>query len=1676
MKQSFSKLLAVLLTVSLCVPSFPAERMQAAETDSISWSAEETIPVKSAVSEERSSNFNEGWKFYLGDSSTAQNVNFEDSSWTDISLPHDFSIFQNFTSNGEAESGFLPGGTGWYRKKFSLPDSFQNKSIVLNFDGVYSDAYVYVNGTKLGEHHYGYTSFSFDISEYLICDDITENVIAVKAVNNIPTSRWYSGSGIYRDVTLIVTDPVHVDVDGTAITTPNLKTTYPNSGNVTIKADIVNDTAAGASVTVRNTVYQADETAASSPVSTNITVPAGQTVSAESSLTVNNPDLWSIDTPENTYFVRTEVLIDNTVVDTYDTDFGFRWYEFDDTNGFSLNGKNIKLNGVCMHHDQGALGSAAYYDAMYRQLSIMKEMGTNAIRITHNPGDKQFLEICNQLGLLVIEEFFDGWDRSKNSNSNDFGRYFYTNITQDNQILGGSSSMPWAKFTLRSTVKRDRNEPSLIMWSLGNEVQQDAASGTAFSTTVNTLISWTQEIDTSHTITNGSNERTTSGEMYQVSQAVDRVGIPGYNYASANDLSTLHNIFGCIIASETASAINSRSMYKTDLHGHSNASTYASQYGYHLTSYDTSAVSWGKTAQASMWDTIRFDYVAGQFVWTGFDYIGEPTPWNGTTSGDYGRGCVPNSSYFGIVETTGFPKDSYYLYRSQWNQDKTSPTLHLVTAWDSANMMSANGKTPVVIYSNAPKVELYRTVGNTTTKLATATRTVNTTNAGHKYYTYSTATENSSLCTAVNGTDAASQYSKFMVSFSNGTIFAKAYDGNTEITEQCIGTKSITTPGSVSKLSASSDKSEIYADGSSLSYITVDVTDADGNLKTTADNTIRFSLTGNGEILGVDNGDQATRDKYQQSSVLFGSTSASIKAYGGKALVIVRSTKESGSFTVTAESSGLTSSSVTVKTKTVTDASSNQLESYTLKRHCYVPVGTPDITEALPKTISAVYTDGTKKTFDASWNSYDTGKLSQKGDFTITGSFTDQDTEHHLSINVHVYNEIAGVQGFSLCTAPNVMPTLPTSSMTYDIDGDTFIEFPVSWHTNDITQASFSEIGSIVPITGVVTALGREYPTKATIRVATPNVTYTNVAIEGERDHLTDNGVENGSTTTGTGDKTYNDTLTAITDGVLIDNGSSTSRWSDWNNKNVDKAQDNIQIAMDWATAITTDKINLYFFKSDNDNDKASSVLPSKVTIEYAYGCQYNEKTKMLEAEWIPVSYSEPTDIEGYTTGVTIGKSYQLEKLINPQAIRFTFGHEANKFIGLNEIEVLKPDYTYTQNTSASLDGLTIGEETISFEPQKTDYHVSASPINISEITFQNPENAAITLIQKSHTEVKIITVSEDGKDSKTYTLTVNPKLALQEKLNDYKNEVNESELKEDFGNLESYTKLQDLINEINNSMTGSPDQAQIQDNLEKLETAYHEFYADALDKKLEDYKDLDETDYTPESYKPFQNQITAIKNMNTATMTGNELKNCLNSLKAAYAALINAEKPPVNPNPPVVTPPGPDTPVITPPGPNPDNKDDDPDPNPSDVLTLNDKITIDSVEYQVIDTKANTVAAVKLTNKKASKITIPDTVSIKKISCRVVKINDKVFQSATKLKTVKLGKYVAAIGKNAFAKCKKLKTITFQETNVTIGKGAFKKAKSGITVKGTKKLKGKKKSAFKKKLTKAGMKNPKLK
>lgn len=1329
MRSQFVKKMFSLALVGVLALSSVSLPVRAEESGTVCGDAE-TVVIPGSIQEGREVSFNEGWKFSLGKSDSAQNPGFNDSGWSDVTLPHDFSISQPYTVSGEAESGFLPGGTGWYRKTFTLPESFVGKKIFINFDGVYSDAYVYVNGVLLGENHYGYTSFAFDITDHVTCGGSTENVIAVKAVNNIPSSRWYSGSGIYRDVTLITTNTIHVDRYGTQVTTPNIA---KGDGTVHIVTDVVNEGEVSAntsevstdvsavsesvSVTVKNTVYTEAGVKASDTVESIVEVGSGQTAAVDSDVAVTSPALWSTEDP-NLYYVRTELWVDGTLMDSYDTTFGFRYFSFDGNYGFQLNGKNLKLNGVCLHSDQGALGSAAYYDAMYRQLSIMKEMGANAIRTSHNPHDRQFMEICNKLGFLVLEDCFDGWSIAKNGNSGDFSAYFASALGEDNQIMGGNAQMTWGEFAMRSMVKRDRNDPCLFLWSLANEVQEGAGTNSSFINIADTLLNVLKEEDGTRPATISDNTKASNATLAQIIQKVTAAGgVAGFNYASGSSYDSLHNTYSVMVGTETSSAVNSRGIYKSQT-GLANADG-----KYHLTSYDTSAVSWGLTAHGSMYNTLTRDFVAGEFVWTGFDYLGEPTPWNGTGTGSVsGSGAVPNSSYFGIVDTTGFAKDTYYLYRSQWRQDKT--TLHLVTAWDSDNMLTSSDKTPVVIYSNAPKVELYRNG----TLIGTANRTVNTTAAGYQYYTYEAISEDSSICAAVNATGSESLYATFNVAYEEGRISAKAYDEDNQLITDSAGNTEVKTPGAVTKLDVKVNKTEICADGSSLAYVEVDVVDANGTLDTTAANELTFSLSGNGEIVGVDNGDQATTEKYQQSSVLTSSSDARIAAYAGKALVIIRSTKDAGTITMKVSASGLEDASVTVKTNAVSSGEVTEgLVSYTIVRDYTVKAGTKP---ELHTDASGVMSDGTEVTGVITWDEITEDMYTTPGDYLVKGSLVFEGVNGEagegiktlaVTCRLHVIGDVIALRNISAATAAGTAPVLPDKAAGILVDGTISGEFAVTW--DEVSADNFANVGDIVVVSGKAEVFaGIELPVSASVRVAEAvNTESKNVAADAS------------GLSQDIAEANQSDNLSSINNGTIKPGDNTQERWSNWNNRTI---SDTAAITFWWDTAQLLSSVNLYYYFD------SCAALPETVTFEYSLDGQ----------TYMPVEVSEEL-VEEYSLGAEY--AYTFESVINPVSLKIVLkqqgGTDGSRCVALTEAEIMTYAGKLTHNSLAALSGIQVdGVDIPGFAADTLSYKGSGTTI-----TASSAENAGITILPVYEGVVRILTISEDGSESRAYEVEV---------------------------------------------------------------------------------------------------------------------------------------------------------------------------------------------------------------------------------------------------------------------------------------------------------------------------------
>ena len=911
LKNTLSVFLCVLMLSGSLVFDFDAFGQKAAATDGVS-----SLSVNGSEVRRAELNFNSDWKFSLGDPIGAMAKAFDDSAWETVDLPHDFSISQDFTTSGtEVESGNLPTGIGWYRKMFTMPADYASKEVFLNFDGVYNNAYVYVNGKLVAENHYGYNSFSVSIGNYLTCNGSTWNLVAVKVESEMASSRWYSGSGIYRDVTMTITNTAHVARHGTYVTTP---TVSENSAAVNAEVTVDNDSSDSESVTVTTNVYDPRNRVVSTSEK-DVTVAAKSSEKLTFDHSVSSPVLWDVDSPK-LYTLETVITdSEGATLDIYNTEFGIRTISWETETGFHLNGRSLKLKGVCVHHDQGALGAAQEYDAIYRQLTILKDMGCNAIRTSHNSPSRVLIELCNKLGFLVMEEFFDDWDSPKNGNSNDFSKYFSKNLTEGNGLVGASSDLTWAQFVVKETMLRDRNDPCIVIWDCANELYQ--ASSSANYVTIAALMRETvRKYDTTRPLTEGNDQ----SRILNVDEYMDVLGANYHPEAWVN-LKNSGSVTKPFVATESISAITSRGIYSYS------STRQGGQIGnrnYALYSYDNSRVNWGSTAAYGWSYVAQNDWFSGEFVWTGFDYIGEPTPWN---SSGAGSSTVPNSSYFGIVDTAGFPKDQYYLYRSWWQNKDT--TLHLLPGtWNRDNLYLNNGYAYVNVYSNADRIELLlngKVVG-------TARSTDVVTDNGYTYKTWSETAVDSSNCNTneIYSSTGHDLYAQFGVKYAEGTLSVKAYDaaGN-EITDT-VGTKSVTSGKPAVKIVAKVwGEDNFVANSHNFAYVEFEAVDENGNFVNDYYGKLNVSVNNDGVIAGVDNGFQGTTKKFRQSSVLLSDTEATIEMFSGRALAIIRTTDVANNIQVTATTDdGLTVDGTTFTSREETlEERAEYFENYVLQ-------------------------------------------------------------------------------------------------------------------------------------------------------------------------------------------------------------------------------------------------------------------------------------------------------------------------------------------------------------------------------------------------------------------------------------------------------------------------------------------------------------------------------------------------------------------------------------------------------------------------------------------------------------------------------------------------------------------------------------------------------------------------
>ncbi len=776
------------------------------------------------------------WKFQKGSLENAFEVNFDDATWENVDVPHDWAIYGPFdkeidkqniaiTQNGEniasektGRTGALPHiGTAWYRKKFNLPKQTKDKKVILLFEGAMSEPQIYVNGKKVGEWAYGYSYFYFDVSDFI---NEGENTLAVNLTNREFASRWYPGAGLYRKVSVIIKNKESIDQWGTYVTTPFISS---EEAQVNIKTKT-----SGKQLELVTTIFDAQGNKITSHKTSE---QFGNQF--EQNLKVENPKLWS---PENPYLYKavSQVFVGKELKDEVTTTFGIRAIKYEANKGFSLNGEITKFKGVCLHHDLGPLGTAVNKAALRRQLTILKDMGCNAIRSSHNMPSLEQLELCDEMGFLFLAESFDEWAKPKVENG--YNRFFDEYAEKD----------------IVNLVQATKNHPSIVMWSSGNEVpDQWGEEGVKRA-------KWLQDIfhreDPTRPVTVGMDQV----EATMASGFGALLDIPGLNYR----VHLYEDAFkkfpqGLILGSETASTVSSRGIYKFPV-----VQEKDKQYDdLQSSSYDLEACNWSNVPDEDFVLQDDKPWVIGEFVWTGFDYLGEPTP--------YDESWPSRSSYFGISDLAGLPKDRFYLYRSRWNTK--NETLHILPHW---NWEGREGKkTPVFVYTNYDSAELF----------------VNGKSMG------------------VQKKHDATPQNRYRlmwmdVTYEPGTLKVIAFDqaGNP------VSEREVHTAGKPYKIVLNPDRETIMADGKDLSYVTVSVVDKDGIPCPTATNQLKFEVKGKGEFRAACNGDATSLELFHLPTM---------KLFSGQLVVLVQSTNESGNIELTVTGEDLESGKVALNSR-----------------------------------------------------------------------------------------------------------------------------------------------------------------------------------------------------------------------------------------------------------------------------------------------------------------------------------------------------------------------------------------------------------------------------------------------------------------------------------------------------------------------------------------------------------------------------------------------------------------------------------------------------------------------------------------------------------------------------------------------------------------------------------------
>lgn len=764
-------------------------------------------------------NFDFDWKFKLGDFKEAASPGFNDADWRDIQLPHDWSIEMPFDKNMSrgTSMGFMPGGIGWYRKTFDIPGEFKGKKIAILFDGVYHQSDVYINGKPLGFYPYGYIGFEYDLTSYLKFGQ--KNIISVRVDHsNFPSSRWYSGSGIYRHVWLNITNPVHVANWGTYVTTPKIT---KEVADIKITTTIENNSTSDKTIVLESEILSDKGEVIRKTISTT-NIAKGKKSDVAQSVSVANPLLWSIDKP-TLYRLVSLVKIDGQLIDKYETPFGIREVRFDPAKGFFLNGQNIKMKGMNLHQDAGALGTAVPDRSYERRLEILKEYGCNGIRCSHNPPSPEFLSLCDKLGFVVIDESFDKWK------SGYYEKYFDQ----------------WWQKDLDAMLRRDRNHPSVVIWSVGNEVSEQNDTSGVGTKRLKMLQDYVHKTEPSRKVMVAIAPGDVKKRIYNKNGFSETLDIVGYNYQEPWYLSD-------------KKAFPNRLIFGTEVfpyyHGRSES----------LRDY---------SPKNPWWDVVSNDFVFGQFLWAGVDYLGESSGWPSK-----GWPTCP-------FDVCMFEKSRAAFHRAVWKENDPMVSIAVADQSLSIDPGKDHWSWPHLIsHWTFPQYSGHIIEVQTITNCAQVELWVNGASLGRR-----------------NVKDFTNNTIVWHVPYKAGKIEAKGYNKEVEVAKF-----ELNTAGQPSKIVLSTDREFIKPDGQDLSHISVKLVDEKGVIVPTDDRQLTFEVTGSGKLIGLDNGDLRSDEAFKGNKRT---------TYFGKALAIIQSLRKPGDIKVTVSATGLSTAILTLKSK-----------------------------------------------------------------------------------------------------------------------------------------------------------------------------------------------------------------------------------------------------------------------------------------------------------------------------------------------------------------------------------------------------------------------------------------------------------------------------------------------------------------------------------------------------------------------------------------------------------------------------------------------------------------------------------------------------------------------------------------------------------------------------------------